>query len=274
MQTRRHHRFSGLILFNWLVVCGSQQLFCADSTSAISRETQVREVLTRWKSMYGDVPFEERYLFQCMVHVHPQPRSVFHVWSDEILSDAIVQNHRMWAARMFRGAMKLAAIEASPRAYYLNGTRTEPSLLLYELNVAGTQIGYVENGQAILLEVTLPQRRLGSSLETTDIAQALRDWIELEAASRDDIVGTFHLPSSVSVGTVFTNRTVAEVGRVREWRDYILGFVTKTGFCIILVKADPQRAQLGLPFDFDWLNRGLFKADGVTLLSPPKELKQ
>jgi hypothetical protein len=57
--------------------------------------------------------------------------------------------------------------------------------------------------------------------------------------------------------------TLADLDRVvySDWRDAVIAFGSKQGVCILLLKADPERASPNLPDAPNWLSDGLTTVD-------------
>lgn len=240
-----------------------------------SRNTAINSFVKKWQDIYGTVDFKEQHLFQCMVYLHPQPMKYFKNFSTHKLSSEINWNHNYWMKKIFKGQFYKAVEELKPSKFYLNEGRTEPSLLLYELTFEDYIVKIVENYNLFFLTVDHKDYRSKKGISKQKVAQLLYSWINVPYCSADEVIEKFDLPDRLKEGDVFTNRSQPRIGMIRGWQDYVIGFISKeNNICMMLFKAAAGRAQMGFLYDFNWLNKGLYKEDGKTLVGPPITRKE
>lgn len=276
--SRRWHVFplpTPLILLAVAVASGPLAKVSLGAEAASSeRQRKIDNIVAKWQGMYGPVDFGEKLLFECMVYLHPQPRTSFRAFGTSNLSRTITRLHQHWLERIFSGRFYESLKDLAPSGYYLNEGRTEASLLLYELVFEGKSVTVIENFNTFFVTVKPKDHISGQDVGKEAIARLLLTWTKLDYISMSEVAEGFRLSENLKFGDVFTNRTQPRISRIGDWKDHIVGFVSKEGICLMLFKADGRRAQLGFPYDFDWLNKGLYKKDGKTLLDPPRRINQ
>lgn len=248
--------------FSFLVNCAGQGL--------VGSNRSAETLYKKWRGIFGNVDFSDRMLFQRMVYLHPQQRNRFRKFENEILSKSIQTNHDQWVNRFFKGDLLRNIKGARPIGYYLNERRKEPSLLLFEVEFNNRKISLVENYNLVFLTVKPKNIETVKSISEEEVNLILTDWTNITVGREEDALKDFSLPEVLNNGYVFANNGGRRIQRIQDWRDDIVGFVTNRGICFMLFKIDPKaiRAERGLSYDFNWLNKGLFKEDGKTLLSP------
>ncbi len=234
-------------------------------------QPQIDRIVKKWQEMFGPVNFRDETLFQSLLYVHPRPKQSFRDFRGEQLSREITRDHEHWRDRIFKGPFHAALMDVKPSKYYVNEGRTETSLLFSEVKFGESTVSIQESYNALFVNIAFNDYDVESGIGRDRLAHLLSAWIRLKYNSPEEVMKGFNLPEQLKLGTIFTNRDRPRVAEINAWEDYVVGFVTKHGICLILFKADGQRAQFGFPSDFDWLNRGLFKSDGVTLVDPPRK---
>lgn len=223
-----------------------------------------------WKSQFGPVDFAEPKMFRCMVYVQPQPKAAFTQLTTEKVSKRIPITLEIWAQEFFKGPLKEFVENWKPSRYYLNQGRLEPSLLMYEGSFEGYALTMLENYNVLFFTIAATNRSPSPGFAGREVLSILTNWLNIPDQSIDQFARRLSLPDSLSVGQVFTNRKQPEVGRIRDWRDYIIGFQSTEGLCLMLFKAQAGRASGSFPHDFNWLNKGLFQSNQTTLVDPPR----
>jgi len=259
--------FFSVILMG-IITCFTGLSFASDFGGQKQKRI-VDSLVEKWQGMYGPVDFAEHHLFQCMLYIHPQPKNAFIVFESQRLSDEIRRNHRHWLDKMFKGSLYECMKNIEPSKFYVNEGRVEPSLLLFELEIDKHTVTIMENYNVFFLIFRPIEYDMKNGMKNQQIAEILLEWIRLPYIAKDDVINGFRLQRHVRIGEQITNRTQPRISIIRDWKDYIIGFVSIQGICVALFKADGARSQLGFPYDFDWLNKGLYEQNGIKLLDPP-----
>ena len=141
---------------------------------------------------------------------------------------------------------------------------------MYEGTLEDYAVTVVESYNVFLITLAATNGMPAPGISAREIATVLTNWFNVKYQSADEAARDFSLPAVLSSAQVFTNKKFPEVGRIRNWRDYIVGFGSSQGLCLMLFKADAPSASRSFLYDYNWLNKWLYKADGYTLLDPPK----
>jgi hypothetical protein len=234
-------------------------------------QPQIDRAVKKWQEMFGPVNFREETLFESMLYVHPQPKRSFQDFRNEQLSAEVIWGREHWLDRIFKGSFHATLRDLRPSKYYVNEGRTETSLLYLEVEFGDSTVAIEENYNAFFLNIAPKNYNVQSGIGRDQLVRLLSEWIRLKYTSPAEIIKAFRFPERLTLGDVFTNSDRSRVGLINAWEDLVVGFIAKEGICIILFKADGERAQFGFPSDFNWLNRGLFRSDGKTLVDPPRK---
>lgn len=269
---------------------------------------QAGERLRRnWETILGLKDFEQEERKHYLVAARPQPKKAFHRFQQERLSGGIKGHHQHWLWKHFKGPFYAALSNLPPSRYYLNEGRTEPSLLLYELKFEGCVVFISENFSSFFLCVQPPEFNKKEGVDSWWLGKILHEWVRLNQwkppppeppnelpdllgtvrwgsidersleerysvpyGSVDEILRPFKVPARLKLGDWFSNSTSSRARHMGNWLTDVTGFVSRHGICLVLFKRDPTGPRMDFPHDFNWLNKGLFKADGKTLVDPPK----
>lgn len=310
--------FSVSLFGMFLLCCVSlRQPISAIGAEIETNQQKASRAIAKWQEMFGPIDLSKNDMFNCLISVHPQPKSAFLSFRVEQLSPGIVDHHQNWLVKHFKGPFFTALSNLPPSKYYMNEGRVEPSLLLYELEFSGNSVCIIESYQGFLLWIKPPDFDASVGIAPQFVGQVLFEWINLKKpawgesnapganltvigqglqvdpdrsfweedmenwyrptpdrftvpyASIDEILRTFKLPQRLKMGDVFTNRTRTIVASTRSWHEYVIGFVVKDGLCLLIDKS-VERTDMDFSYDYNWLNKGLFQADGKTLVDPPK----
>jgi hypothetical protein len=225
----------------------------------------VERLVQEWQIQFGAVDFSQKPLFDRMVYLHPKPESAFEPFENEVLAPAIRLNHDGWMRRFFKGELLARLENLNPAGYYMNEGRTEPSLLLFKVRLDGYAVSIQENFNVVLLSLTPEDAPSPGNHRSAVVQQLLSEWTNVGPAREAGGITLFE------DGRAFANGPIHPIHQIRDWRQDVVGFVADQGICFLFFKVDPEapRAAMGLPYDFDWLNKGLFHEDGTTLVSPP-----
>lgn len=282
-------------------------LRCAVAFAADTPENQKRieKCVTNWQAQFGPVDFNSKERWNWMISVHPQPVSSFKAFDDEILSPGITGDHHTWVRRFFKGTFLNALTNLGPSKYYVNQGRTESSLLYCELEFEGNTISIQESYEAFLMTVKPRAFDASKGIDRATVGRMLFDWVRLNKrqppiratfgvpgsanffsqemdeenpftipyASQAELADSFKLPPQLKVGDTFSNWTNAPENitlYLNYWQAYVVGFVGTNGVSLMLFKAEYAGPRIGRIYDFNWLNKGLFRGDGKTLVDPPK----
>jgi len=127
----------------------------------------------------------------------------------------------------------------------------------------------IENSNGILLRITPSEYDASTGLTADRLATTLLEIYRLPYASAEELISAFHLPESLSVGTIFSNGDPSKrLFFLDDWKSYVVGFISKEDICVITFKTVP-----GSYFrpNNAWLDKGLYKSDGETLVSTGKK---
>lgn len=277
--------YFGLVSISTLVV--GLPLCYSEESGMTERERKREETSQRYNRYFGNVDFTEGWLGKRVHFIQPKPEEIFTPFDREVLAAYVKGNHSYWLKELFKGALLEAFSGLEPTGFYLNQTGTnEPSLLLYKANIEDTQFTIQESCRVMLLTVKEKEIDYSKGVEGGEISRILGEWINLEGTN-SNVIGYFKelgrdvdpafvavpdwdtdLSGRLEVGTVFSNCD-RDMEMIREpyWRSEIVGIVSERGICFLLFKTDGiQGAMVGFPSDYNWLNEGLYKPDGVTFL--------
>ena len=281
------------------IILRSPVAFGADTPE---NQKRIEKCVTNWQAQFGPVDFTSKERWNWMISVHPQPVISFKVFDGEILSPSITGDHQAWIQRFFKGSFLNALTNLGPSKYYVNQGRTESSLLYYELEFEGNSISIQESYEAFLMTIKPRGFDAVKGIDRAILGQMLFDWVRLNKrqppppevsflpgsgireaeegnpftipyASPGELLDSLKLPAQLKVGDTFSNWTNAPENitlYLNYWQAYVVGFVGSNGVSLIVFKADYGGPRIGRIYDFNWLNKGLFQADGKTLVDPPK----
>jgi len=233
----------------------------------------MRQAVQKWQAQFGPVDFGENEMFYCMAYLHPQPKSAFKPLGDLKVAKRIQLDWGTWVGEFFKGRFADAVMEWRPSSYYLNQGRPEASLLLYEGIFDRYALTIAENYNVVFLTIVPTNGTPATGFTSREIATLMTNWLNVKYESADEAIREFSLPNVLTLGQVFTNKKYPQVGRIRSWQDYIVGFQSSEGLCLMIFKAQAKRASGSFPYDYNWLNKWLYKSDGYTLLDPPRNEK-
>jgi hypothetical protein len=265
------HQFSRGLLLVALVVLGNTAAAAdanwSDSLAFTEDQAVIDRAVQKWRSQFGPVDFAEQKMFRCMVYLQPQPKSAFTPFTTEKRSEKLQLELQVWVRYVFKGPFNGFVSQWTPSRYYLNQGRLEPSLLMYEGSFDRYSITMLENYNVFFFTIAQTNRAPSTGFAGQEVASILTNWLSI---TNQQVARDFSLPDSVVLGQVFTNRKQPEVGKIRDWRDYIVGFQSTEGLCLMIFKAHAERASGSFPYDFNWLNKGLFQSNQTTLVDPPR----
>ena len=208
-----------------------------------------------------------------MTYIHPKPENAFTLFRDETLSKEIIFEHNLWLFRFYREEFADHMQRVKPYAFCLNTKKKdEPSLLLYKTVFKGYKINILENYNAFMMSIKKDSYNYSKGINSDIIVDFLLEMLQINMRNKEDAIKMFNLPAKLKEGDVFTNSHKASISLIKDWKNYVIGFIGKDSIYIILFKAYPERAQLGFPYDFDWLNKGLFSHE-LPPYAPRGELK-
>jgi hypothetical protein len=205
-----------------------------------------------------------------MVYLQPKPKAAFTPLTTEMVSKRIQMDYGTWVGYLFKGQFSAFASQWKPSGYYLNQGRLEPSLLIYEGSFDGYSLTMLENYNVLFFTIAKTNRAPSTGFSGREVASILTNWLSI---TNLQVARDFSLPDSLALGEIFTNRKQPEIGTIRDWRDYILGFQSTEGLCLMIFKAQSPRMSGSFPYDFNWLNKGLFQSNQTTLVDPPQNEK-
>jgi hypothetical protein len=242
---------------------------CAAAEEEPGQSEMVQSCVTKWQAIYGPVPFKEPGLFSAVRYLNPQPDDNFTKFSSEILAETLLKDRERWIDNIFKDDLRKQLADAKPIAYYLNHGQNEPGLLGFKIQLAdGRHATIVENYNAFCITIEWHNAEQHEIKRGEVVAFLFRN-TRLPYENMKDIEEKFALQESLPIGQTFTNTTQVNVALIKDWHDMVFGFVGKSGVSFIFLKAAGGRAALGFPTDYNWINNGLYKADGITLVEPP-----
>ncbi len=284
------------------IILEYQTAFGADTPDYLKR---VEALVTNWQAQFGPIDFSTKQRLNWMLSVQPQPLSSFKAFDGEVLSPSITRHHQMWIRLIFKGTFLNALTNLGPSKYYLNEGRTESSLLYYELEFDGNRVSIQASYEAFLMTFRPRHFDATKGIDRETIGQVLFEWVNLNKrrppipqtiripgstnlisgdtdegdpftipyTSLGELLDSFKLPPQLKVGDTFSNWTNAPpdiTHYLNYWPAYVVGFVGSNGISVILFKTYYGGPRIGRLYDRNWLKKGLFQADGKTLIDPPK----
>ena len=236
-------------------------------SGADKNHPKVIRAFSIWKEQFGDLPFDRTELFSALIHLMPQERTRFTPFTDQVLGGEVRRSHKRWIELFFKNGCRDSILVSRPSGYLINITDVQaPSLLMHEGRMMDFPIVLIENANVMFLQVGMGKT---SEIQGAQMAQFLFDWIDAGYQSHEEIRTKFSLPDRLKLGSYFTNAPGSRVELINDWREIIVGFISRKGeVCLILFKAFKERQVKGFPHDVNWLNRNLFMADGETLVAP------
>ena len=227
-------------------------------------------LFANWKEQFGPVQFERTEVFTGLRYLHPQPYAKYTLFTDEVLSQEASNHHSLWLTRFSSPRVAPIVQKAKPFAYLMSHDGKTPSLVQYRMEVDHRRIVTVENANVLFLQIQVRQEPAGQA-DGMEVAELLFDWLSIGYQSAKALKEKMSIPDRLRHGDSFTNAPGSRVELIGDWRNTIVGFLAPDALCILLFKADGQRAQHGFPPDCGWLNRNLFRADGKTWVDPPRD---
>lgn len=242
--------------------------------ATITRQDYTNMMVAKWTNMFGAVPFAEKHLFTCMHYVRPQPEEAFRPFTTEKMTErySLQLEHRL--GEFFKPVFHTAVRGLKPSKYYLNDGRKEPSLLRYDFELEGCRVVMVENFNVFFLTITPADFSSARPANSQVVAGLIHRWINVRDASQGEAAQKFGLGTQLRLGDVFTNRLQPEPQLMGSGRDHVVGFISKEGICLVVFKAQEERAAAGLPVNYNWVNQQIFEADGTTRMDHPKYFEQ
>ena len=274
-----------------------------------TREQKTLRFVQKWQEVFGPVDFAQEETWDWMIAVHPQPPATFAIFADEKLSENITDHHQLWLQKVLKGKFLATLTNLPPSKFYLNQGRVESSLLYYQLEFENNIVFIQESYKALLLTIKPSGFDPRFGIEGKFLGRILFEWVNLNKLRPDppaisprppnasgqvelgsvdvvnpftvpydsaaELLEAFKLPPQLKVGETFGNSfersAYPPLANLHYWQSYVVGFVGTNGVSLFLFKADrPGDPRIGFPHDFNWLNKGLFRADGKTLVDPPR----
>lgn len=269
---RIHQAHIGLLLLTLATLCRvatAADLNWSNSLAFTEDQTVINRAVQKWRIQFGTVDFAEQKMFRCMVYLQPQPKAAFTRFTTEVVSKTVQMDYASWARYLFKSPFQEFAIEWKPSRYYLNQGRLETSLLMYEGVFDGYALTMIENYNVLFFTIARTNGTPSLTFSGREVATILTNWLNVTNRI-EQFIHDFSLPDSLLPGQIFTNRKQPEIGLIRDWRDYIIGFQSTEGLCLMIFKSQSPRMSASFPYDFNWLNKGLFQSNKITLVDPPR----
>ena len=241
--------------------------FAEDNTD-VNTKRMVVLAKQRWQTVCGNINFSDSMLFERIIYLHPQPEEKFTDFQGKMLSKYLEINHSGWIKQFFKGDLLKCLENLVPTGYYLSKSGIEPSLLLYKAQCLQTEVSIQESFNVVLLTVKIDRLEQDKGVTAADVRDILANYTNIGDSEIMNFVGEYELSDTMKEGYIFSNNQGRQIYKISDWRSDVVGFVSPQGISFLLFKVDPDvlKTELGLSYDFNWLNKGLLESDGKTLV--------
>jgi hypothetical protein len=157
----------------------------------------------RWQSLFGDIDFTRRPLFNSMTYVHPRPDSDFKPFFGVTLSPSARLHHVRWSKEIFKGGILERLVAESPSGYYLHKTEDHGTgLLSFDFHDEQRLITIHENGVVFLVTVRPHEHNGKDGVSRRELAGFLDQ--RLNFGDRvDAFIEGLSLPARMPEGFIF-----------------------------------------------------------------------
>jgi len=223
---------------------------------AQGNKTSKEQLITKWKSVFGEVDFSNPILFSAMVYIGPQPEDSLEVLAGKKIEPWVKSRGQEWFDQFMNDPFEPNLDSIKPKKYYLP-RKNEARFLYYEWNTKTYHFKMYESYNGILLNIKNDSVKNFTTQTAEQFASLMISILNLRSKTQNSFKDEFGIREAIAPGLIFTNVIGGELGVVRDWQDAVVGFVTEKDINIICFKSSGMRAELSLPYVSDWLNSAI-----------------
>jgi hypothetical protein len=223
---------------------------------AQDNKTSKAQLLAKWKSLFGDVDFNHVVLGDAMVYIGPQPDDSLDTFEGKKLEGWVRDRSQEWLNQFFKRPFHVKLDTIMPKKYYLP-RKKEAGFLRYEWSRRRYHFTVYESYNGYLFNIRNDSIANFPQQSAKQFAALMTGLFNLRSQSEPSVLEEFDLRERIAPGLIFTNVKNVNAGLIRDWQDYLVGFITRDSICIICFKSTGMRAEAGLRYVSDWLGKAI-----------------